>query len=452
MNKKNGLEGKNYQRKPNEILRQRAEEQAGLVAAEHLEQLSQEDIAQVLHELRVHQIELEMQNEELRRTQVALEAARARYFDLYELAPVGYMTLDRQGIIQEVNLTAANLLGQVRSTLVNKPLNRFILSNDQDIYYLHNLEMWKTGASMVCEVRMSRPLPMFFWARLEMSLVLNDEGSPLACRMALSDCSKQKRAEEMLQARYEALQEAQQRLVQSEKLASVGQLVASVARELNKPLTAVVASSQMLQQTNTDTNTEKQLQIIEQEAEQAARIVNGLLDFSRQRQVEVYPTQLKPLLEKSLELTGYDLRTRNIEARLQAAPELPLVNGNPQQLTQVFMNLITNAWQAIGSAHPRGLLTITTESGPPRFHRTAPDQPHVIRVLFEDNGPGIPQAVITQIFDPFFSTKPAGAGSGMGLAICHGIIEDHGGHIWAENRPEGGGGARFIIELPAIAH
>ena len=127
-------------------LRRQAEEIAREKAAqspENLEALSPEETRQTLHELRVHQIELEMQNEELRRAQAELDAARARYFDLYDLAPVGYCTLSEKGLILEANLTAATLLGVARGALVKQPITRFILKEDQDIYYLHRKQLFE---------------------------------------------------------------------------------------------------------------------------------------------------------------------------------------------------------------------------------------------------------------------------------------------------------------------
>ena len=132
-----------------QALRRRAEAIAGERAGgmpENLEVLSPEVARRALHELRVHQIELEMQNEELRQTQEELEASRARYFDLYDLAPVGYFTLSEQGLILEANLTAAKLLGVTRGTLVKQPLSHFVLREDQDIYYLHRRRSWKRAS------------------------------------------------------------------------------------------------------------------------------------------------------------------------------------------------------------------------------------------------------------------------------------------------------------------
>ena len=151
-------------------LRKRAEEIAREKAArmpENVEALSPEEVRQMLHELRVHQIELEMQNEELRRAQGELEASRARYFDLYDLAPVGYFTVSEQGLILEANLTAASLLGVARGALVKQPLTRFILPEDQDIYYRHRKQLFETGAPQVCEMRMVKKDAAPFWARME---------------------------------------------------------------------------------------------------------------------------------------------------------------------------------------------------------------------------------------------------------------------------------------------
>src|SRR5450631_383838 len=129
-----------------------------------------------LHELRVHQIELEMQNEELRRTQEELESSRARYFDLYDLAPVGYFTLSEQGLILEANLTGAKLLGVARGALVKQPLSRFVLREDQDIYYLHRKALLETDAPQAWELRMLKKDAAPFWVRVEATMARGPEG------------------------------------------------------------------------------------------------------------------------------------------------------------------------------------------------------------------------------------------------------------------------------------
>ena len=165
---------------------------------ENLEAMSPEEVRQTLHELQVHQIELEMQNEELRRAQEELEAARARYFDLFDQAPIGYFTVSEAGLIMEVNLTAANMLGVTRGSLVKQPLTRFILSEDRDIYYRRRKLLFETGAPQMCEMRMVKKDAAPFWAQMEARLAQNAEGAPV-CRAVVSDISARNRVEVELQ-------------------------------------------------------------------------------------------------------------------------------------------------------------------------------------------------------------------------------------------------------------
>ena len=170
------------------------------------EALSPEETLRILHELQVHQIELEMQNDELRRTQAELDGSRARYFDLYDLAPVGYVTVSEQGLILEANLTAATLLGVSRGTLVKLLLTRFILKEDQAIYYLHRKQLLDTGEPQMCELRMVKKDGTAFWAHLA-ATVAKDEGGVTVYRVVMSDITEHKQAEE-------ALHESEQRYLE----------------------------------------------------------------------------------------------------------------------------------------------------------------------------------------------------------------------------------------------
>ncbi|MEI6104790.1 MAG: ATP-binding protein [Methanothrix sp.] len=184
-------------------LRQQAEDivRVRKIAAspEGHESLSPQETRQMLHELRVHQIELEMQNEELRRTQAELDRARERYFDLYDLAPVGYCTISENGQIQEANLTAATQLSVTRRALVGRPFTRFILKEDLDIYYRHHKLLCETGARQVCELRMVKKGAAPFWARLEATAGQDADGAQM-CRVVMSDIIERKLAEKEVQA------------------------------------------------------------------------------------------------------------------------------------------------------------------------------------------------------------------------------------------------------------
>ena len=189
-------------------LRRRAEEMVrgkALQLPENLDMLSSEEQRQLLPELRVHQIELEMQNEALRRTQEELESSRVRYFNLYDLAPVGYFTLSEEGLILEANLTASSLLGVARSALVKKSLTRFIFRKDQDIYYHYRQQLFKTGVLQVCELRLVKKDGSLFWARLESTMAQDSENGDALCRAVISDITEHKQAEESLRTMAEML-------------------------------------------------------------------------------------------------------------------------------------------------------------------------------------------------------------------------------------------------------
>ena len=165
---------------------------------EEQEALSSEDVHRIISELQTHQIQLEMQNDELRRSQAELENAWARYFDLYDLAPVGYCTVSAKGVILDTNITAANLLGVTRWALPKQPLSRFILNEDQDIFYLFHKQLFETGESQSGELRLIRQDGTFFWVNLVATVGLDESGMNVS-RIVLSDITKRKRAEESLQ-------------------------------------------------------------------------------------------------------------------------------------------------------------------------------------------------------------------------------------------------------------
>jgi signal transduction histidine kinase len=254
---------------------------------------------------------------------------------------------------------------------------------------------------------------------------------------------------EDLQAQLGALQEAQARLVQNEKLVAMGELVAGVAHELVNPLTVIYGYAQLLKFSQVSDKTRRELDKIVAEAKRMDTIVHALLDFARQCPPEPKPVQINKVLSSTLELADHDLSRHNVTWTTQFCPDPPLTAGDPHQLRQVFVNLVTNACQAMSKANGGGHLTITTEVAPSTFIGHHAEAAPVIRVVVEDNGPGISPDVLPRIFDPFFTTKPTGEGTGLGLSICHGIVSEHGGHIWAESHP--GQGALFFLELPIIS-
>jgi signal transduction histidine kinase/ActR/RegA family two-component response regulator len=229
----------------------------------------------------------------------------------------------------------------------------------------------------------------------------------------------------------------QERLMQSEKMASVGQLVSGVAHELNNPLTGIMGFAQLLLTRELDERSRHEVETIQGEAERAAKIVQNLLSFARRRKAEKELANLNTLLERVLELRSYDLRLKNIALDLQLDPQLPLTMVDPDHIQQVFFNIVTNAEHAMLEAHGQGHLTV----------RSSADGGY-IRISFTDDGPGLSPENLRRVFDPFFTTKKVGEGTGLGLTIAYGIVEDHGGRMRAESSP--GRGATFVAELPVV--
>ncbi len=266
--------------------------------------------------------------------------------------------------------------------------------------------------------------------------------------MAATAISRQSLHED-LQIQLNALRQTQARLVQSEKLAAIGQLAAGIAHELNNPLTSVVLYSQLVQQEKLGGAVRSNLEKVVSEALRAGKIVRGLLDFARQRPIHREPVQVNEALRNSLDLISYELDAEGVKVKLALAPDLPTITADLYQLTQVFMNLIQNSIQAMRELSGPRQMEISTVCGSETNIPQGGDPRAVVRISFRDTGPGIPEEILPHIFDPFFTTKSEASGTGLGLSICHGIVGEHDGRIWAENTA--GGGALFVVELPVAA-
>ncbi len=254
------------------------------------------------------------------------------------------------------------------------------------------------------------------------------------------------RLHQNLQTQFKALKKTQTRLIQSEKLAAIGELIAGIAHELNNPLASIILYAQLMEARGVDESVSRDLQQIITQSRRASGVVHGLLDFARQRPSERTPVQVNDVLQNTLNLLAYELRTHNVVVKSDFSTAVPITLADAHQLQQVFVNLINNALQAMDESRKGGKLTIITKCSVSR--RVEPTKAKTILIVIQDNGPGIPQASASRIFDPFFTTKADGKGTGLGLAICHGIITDHNGTIWMES--ELGRGAAFFVELPII--
>jgi PAS domain S-box-containing protein len=227
----------------------------------------------------------------------------------------------------------------------------------------------------------------------------------------------------------------EQQIVQSERLAAMGAMIGGVAHELNNPLTSILGVSELLQDTETNETSRKQLAMLQQQARRAAEIVQNLTYFARPPAPGKSRINLTEVVERTLNLHAYSLRKNNITVDFLKENGVPYALGDPHQLMQVFLNLILNAEQAIREARDKGTLRIRLGKGE-----------NSVWVSFHDDGPGIAKENLSSIFDPFYTTKRPGRGTGLGLSICKSVMKEHNGSVEVANAP--GGGAVFTVTLP----
>src|SRR5882724_4730497 len=227
----------------------------------------------------------------------------------------------------------------------------------------------------------------------------------------------------------------EQQIIQSERLAAMGQMIGGFAHELNNPLTSILGVSELLQEGEVTEPVRKHLTMLQQQARRAAEIVQNLMYFSRPPAPGKSEINVSELIQRTLHLHAYSLRKNNITVDFLPEKSLPAVNGDPHQLMQVFLNLILNAEQAIREVRDRGTLRI----------RLGKDDGSMM-IIFQDDGPGIPADILPKIFDPFYTTKRPGRGTGLGLSICKAILREHGGNVEVASGP--GGGAVFMVYIP----
>ena len=424
------------------ILRKKAEEllQAQRVSSpKELEDISIEEIRAKLHELQIYQIELEMQNEELRRAHEETYAAKAHYFKFYDLAPVGYCTLNAAGLIIEINLTLANLLGLDRNALLQHPISSYIFPEDQDTFYLHCKQLLKTRQPQVCELRITGKNGEVFWTRLDSNVIQEENGSYIT-RVVLTNISERKNLEQEKQ-----IIEAQYR--QAQKMESVGRLAGGVAHDFNNKLTIILGFADLIMaELEPSKPIYADLEEIRQAALHSADLTRQLLAFSRKQHVLPQVIDLNSTVAGMLKML---LRLIGGNITLDWLPKDGLwsVKMDPSQVDQILANLCVNARDAIVGV---GQLTIATDNlvideSYCAYHPNCLPGEYVVLTV-TDNGCGMDKKTMNMIFEPFFTTKEPGIGTGLGLSSVYGAVKQNNGFIDVASEP--GIGTTFKIYLP----
>ena len=394
---------------------------------DNLSEKSPEDIASLIHELRVHQIELEMQNEELARIQGELEKTRDRYSHLYDFAPVGYFTLTEKGIITEANLTFASMLGAERSGLTGKPLTHFVLKDDQDIYYQHQQRLMETEAPHKCDLRFVKKDAHEFYARLECMVINNKDDDLKQIRAVVSDISESKRFEE--------------EILKAQKLESIGVLAGGIAHDFNNILTTILGNMSLARmQTRPGDEVFELLREAEIALTRAQALTKQLLTFAKGGAPLKETASIKHMIEESC---SFVLRGSKSSYEFSIVKDLWPAEVDNGQISQVINNIVINANQAMPEG---GIIRIAAENLILEENPGLPLKPgRYIRVTIKDQGVGIAEKHLSNVFDPYFTTKQEG--SGLGLATSFSIIKKHDGHITVESQL--GVGTTFQIYLPA---
>jgi signal transduction histidine kinase/ActR/RegA family two-component response regulator len=349
------------------------------------------------------------------------EEIASRIRGLFEQAPDLILRVAADGGIREANGAAASLTGRSRSEILSMGLTSLI----RGLPSLAVLQERTRGTKM----------PLLHEAKLlsagnverDLAVMVGAIGGPGGDLLFVGrDVTDQMRTAAMLQ--------------HAEKLSSLGEIVASVAHELNNPLLGVTASSELLALKDKEGKFKRDIERIVDCSDRCRKIIRTLLNYARPMAAEKKPTGLNAVVEKTLSLLEHSLRSDNIEVVKDLAADLPDVLADFHQLQQVLTNLITNAQQAMSADKGRGRLALRT---------TASNGVVVLEVA--DDGPGITSEALPRIFDPFFSTKKQGRGTGLGLSVSHGLIRDHGGELRVETQVGQGTTFQVILPVPGAA-
>ena len=417
-------------------LRHRAEEL--FLASENFipESTSPEKIKQLLYELRVHQIQLEMQNEELRSSQEALDSVQTRYFDLYDLAPVGYLTICKNHLIREVNFAASTMFGVARNSLVDKGIRKILHEEDQATFF-HHLEQCNIfSQEQEWEMLLKRHDGERFWAHLQATPAENGE-----CWITVNDISERKKLEE------EKLL-LEQQLEQSQRLESLGVLAGGIAHDFNNIL-AIILGYCGLTKLNYD-NAEKNIPKIEIAVERAAALCRQMLTYAGKTQLFQTMIVMWVLVDDVVSMLKATT-SLNVVFKTHLSSDIPIITGDATQLRQVIMNLIINASEAIGEKQGEVCISLSKleiKVGESIYDHQGKIIPVGSYLCMEvvDNGCGMDEETKRRIFEPFYSTKFSGRGLGMSAVL--GIITSHKGALQFSSQP--GHGTAFKVYLPVV--
>lgn len=389
------------------------------------------DINKLFHELQVYQIELEMQNEELLAAQTQASETLERFTQLYDYAPSGYLTLDKNGVVKEINLTGASMLGKPRQFLIGYSLVTLLPCRKLFRDYLK--EVCRTRFNVSIELQIMHADGKLLDVQLESRRISNGDEDDCFIHTIMTDISRRKALERTLQQQRSNMEHLLQQQV-------AAQTASAIAHDLNQPLNAISVYSEVaVRYLNSGFESTDQLKralmgCIDQ-AHRAGQSLHELLDFLHKGELIFEPVDLNLLVEEAVLVESND-GFSGFQPELELDDSLPLVLCSQIQVKKVLVNLLRNSVEAVresGQSNASIIIKVRTWADSNRA-----------QVTIQDNGTGMDAETIKHIFDPFFTTKPTGIG--LGLVISRSLIEANGGQLWVESCA--GSGAIFLFSLP----
>jgi len=521
--------------------------------------MSQEDVRNLVHEFDTYQIELELQNEDLRKSQEDLETSRQKYSDLYDFAPVGYLTISDKGLIVEANLTAADMLGVARSFLLKHPFSAFIVHDDQDSYYRYRQNLLDSKERQSCELRIQKKDNSVLEVQLESAISQNIDGDLGQFRVCLTEITQLKNVEGELRKSKEQWEETfnsitdiitvqdkemhivqankaahdffkvaagglvgqkcsqvfrgtsepcpecpvletgktsqncseiikhtqldktflvsssaiqdtnghgqylvhiakditeqkrlEEELFQSHKMEAIGTLAGGIAHDFNNILTAILGYSQFVKkEIPAGSPADKDIDMVIQSGLRAAELVKQILSFSRKTDHHLQALTPHPIIKEALQMLRSTLPA-TIEIKQDIDKECGKIKADPTNIHQIMVNLCSNALHAMDQQ--KGTLTVrlSRENLETRdveaYENVAAGSFVVLSV--SDTGHGMDTKTMQRVFEPYFTTKKVGEGSGIGLAVIHGIVQDYKGFVKVASTPDQG--STFSVYLPLL--
>ncbi len=393
----------------------------------HLEGLIREKTADLSSAINLLKDEI-MQR---RNAEDALRLSENKYRDLYDNAPDMYHTLNEEKIIIDCNQTEALMLGYEKEDIIGRPLADFLTGESRSFLDYDYSELREKGALFNLERTFKRNDGTTFPAIINVFANYDKQGRMTGTRAIARDITERKQAEaETMRAGH---------------LASLGELAAGVAHEINNPINGIINYAEILSRKSSYGSSEKDVASrIIKEGDRIANIVRSLLSFARDSKEEKNPVNVYKIMSESLALTETQMRKDGIKLNINIPHNLPPIIAQPQQIEQVFLNLLSNARYALNEKyegeHKDKILEISCSS-------TLVEITPYVRIIFYDRGTGIPSDIMDKIMNPFFSTKSGNVGTGLGLSISHGIISNHKGKMMFDSLE--GEFTKVLIDLPA---